>query len=215
MRDSDTFYIINDLQFIIYYSIGMNLRSSATPVKKGQESPTSITNQENVTSHVEVISDNEDKITIKIDKEIAKLWKNKVSEFDPVVCFCWKQELDLGLQAANLAQPEIPGWIPTGYPITPLDFKSAILRHCQDGATTGGIVDKFIIAPNTIAESTNVTMKIANLSLDPFIKFIANAANSPLARIHLFMDKTTRLTSIPVNIVRPFALDYIDIQPFI
>ena len=151
-------------------------------------------------------------MVIEVDRSTAKNWKNKVSEFDPVVCFSWKDELSLGLQAANLAHPALPGWSPTGYPITASDFKTAVLLYCQVGATAGGVVDSFIIAPNTLVEATSVTVKVASLSLDPLTVLVANAANTSLARTHLFTDKTSRLTSTPVSVVRPLALGVGDIQ---
>ena len=97
-------------------------------------------------------------------------------------------------------------WLQMNYPITEDLFKTAVLQYCQAGVTSGGIIDLFVIAPNTNVEAMNISMRIIGLCLDAFVIQLANSVGGPLARIHTFTDKTARMTSTPLNIVRPLAL---------
>jgi hypothetical protein len=192
--------------------------STPSASQKNQKlSPSSIVGEIENQQHIEIIFDDGDILTIQIDAETAKAWHGKISESDPAIAFNWSSSLEAGLQTINNQQPLIPAWFPAGtvYPLSIIQLKLAILQFCMTGVTRGTITDLFVIAPNDTTESMHVAMRINSLVSDPFIIELANAVHEPLARIHLFMDKSTRTTSVLLNAPRSPTLAAHDIQAFV
>lgn len=140
-----------------------------------------------------------------------------VTENDPAVAFNWSTHLNNAVEMVNEAQPILPRWVPKGthYPLTVEQVKALILNRCQMGVTTGGIVDSFVIAPNSGIEASRMSGRLAELSLDPFIIALANHCGDYVARIHYFGDSGPRMTSEPLNLLRPHQLAEGDAQAFV
>jgi hypothetical protein len=154
-----------------------------------------------------------------IKVEFCKGMVNKLisSRDDPAIALnIYADNLQHGITAINAAPTiPIPAWMPgAAYPITIDDFTSAVLQYAQT-ATNGEVIDNFCICPNSGPESIGVSIRFAELNVDPFVIAIANAAGGSIGRIHSFYEKTVIQTSTNINLPRPGALDLPNIQAFL
>jgi hypothetical protein len=124
---------------------------------------------------------------------------------DPAVVINFHVEnLTAGLNHVNnlniQEQPILPHWMPpaTAYPIGAEMFKQFIMCCCAE-VTNGGIVDSFIIAPNTTSEFARVAIRIGMLCRDEFILAVAGAADGHLGRV--FMVKESARSVVAEAIV--------------
>lgn len=200
----------------------MNTKMMNTPSKmkgskfeQNQPSPDSIAAPD--AARIIILSSSPTGMEISVDTSLLQEWENAVTENDPVVAFCWSENLPRAVDQLNIDLAPIPAWaLPVlgGYPITSGALKLAILQCCQ-AVTAGGVVDSFVIAPNTLVEYGAIVTRLTEMQLDPFIREVANLCGDYIARIHLFMDSTPRLTSTLANIPAPMNLGGGNVQAFV
>lgn len=165
---------------------------------------------------IESVTD-DGELQLSLDKRTARLWKSVIGNDDPAFVFHWS-DLTPSIAIVNEEQPPIPAWAVTAgfqYPLTSENIKAMILHYCQVGVTAGGIVDMFVIAPNTLTESLNISGRISQLQMDPFMLHFANIHGSSIARVYIFVDSKPRITATPVNIIRHPTLAVNDIQALV
>ena len=119
-------------------------------------------------------------------------------------------------QLNNMKNPiQIPQWLHLASPFTACQLKSIFLQYCQT-VTAGGIFSNFVIAPNSLAEYSNIIDRISGASRDPFFIALANAIQNPIAEIYFIVNgRGDRIVSTPLNLARPPTLMANDVQSFI
>ena len=141
-----------------------------------------------------------------IPKCLYSIKKQNLSKYDPGLVINFNSSnLIQGLLAVNAAQdPALlnrPWMFPnTVYPILADNFQSMVLRYCSQ-TTTGGVIDNFCIAPNTIPEVTQICQYFSRLNSDSFVQAVATAAGGAIGKVYLFYDTRRAVPLDPVNLL--------------
>ena len=124
---------------------------------------------------------------------------------DPVLAMNFHGDrLAAGLNAVNNlpvdGRPALPEWMPgAAYPITIEAFKLFVMNCCAQ-ASNGGVVDSFIIAPNTNFEFSKILTRIGLICRNPFILAVANGAQGYLARVYGIQESNRRAVATAADI---------------
>lgn len=121
------------------------------------------------------------------------------TELDPAIAVKFSESFSAAIIATNnlppANRPNLPVWMPgAAYPITAADVRMGIMNVCAH-ATAGGVIDSFIIAPNTTVEYGRVLNRFSALCVDPFLMSIAQTALSPLATVFMLKESSRSVTA--------------------
>ncbi|CAE7586009.1 unnamed protein product [Symbiodinium necroappetens] len=128
-------------------------------------------------------------------------------EDDPAVALDWDtanlQAMVDAINAAAVGVVPPPPWVAGAYPITPTQLQQAILARVQALAGGGGVVGRFVLAPNTMQQYGNIKAQLGYLGLDPL--FTAHPAHVPIARAYVLADRRNATTAVADPIPAPPA----------
>ncbi|CAE7946174.1 unnamed protein product [Symbiodinium sp. KB8] len=119
-------------------------------------------------------------------------------EDEPAVALDWDtanlQAMVDAINAAAVGVVPPPPWVAGAYPITPTQLQQAILARVQALAGGGGVVGRFVLAPNTMQQYGNIKAQLGYLGLDPL--FTAHPAHVPIARAYVLADRRNATTAV-------------------
>jgi hypothetical protein len=61
-----------------------------------------------------------------------------------------------------------------------------MILQCLSAVTNRGIIDNWVLAPNTSVEANCISQRIGQLQLDPFVIQLVNNCGDYGARVHFF-----------------------------
>jgi hypothetical protein len=152
------------------------------------------------------------KIIIELSDNAIRLIKGRISELNPVIAVGFDLDrLAVGLDTVNKwgdnDRPTLPTWmLCNSYPVTGEQFQASVMRCCSE-ATSGGVIDSFMIGPNSGADDTRATAALVQICKHPYLRALANSANGPLGKVYFIYSSTRRSTPEAANL---YHMDFPD-----
>ena len=181
--------------------------SSPTTADKRQkldspDSPVALSDDES--SHF-IFADGNAKVTLT---EAAREAIGQCSETDPAVAVRFNEVFVTAVQTINNLpanqRPNFPAWMPgVAYPITATEVQMCLMNFCAQ-ASGGGVIESFIIAPNTTVEYGKVISRFGGLCGDAFLVAIARIANGPIGGVFMLKETNRTVTAITAGVENMF-----------